>query len=223
MNEVIDFAWFMDEGNRALNAGNFPEAANAFTLATIHADSDNEVASAYQMAGVALRLDSKHGEAHVAFETALLYTKDVALRLSITRDEAAVYLNEGKLHRASDLLEDSFIGLINIDETEAGASLGFLARVELRMGHKNEAYRLFISTDVMLSSGDNRTYEMDNLVWLFKVVSPFVRLTLLPRAVRLIRQTGQRRRIVEIVLLTVGGEWLHGQAERMLRRRQAGS
>ncbi len=218
--EVINFGWYMEVGSEDLGSSRFADAVIAFKHAADAAYSTYEVACAHQMQGVALRLNRKLEEAHVAFGTATLYARgNDELLWRINRDKAMVYMDEGKLRHASDLLEDSFIGLININETEAGASLGFLARVELRIGHKDEAYRLFIVTAIMLSHGDNRTYELNNLVWLFKLVSPFVRPILLPRALRLIRQTGQRRRLVEVALLVVGGNRLYDTAERYATRR----
>ena len=69
---------------------------------------------------------------------------------------------------------------------------------------------------MLRSVGVSGTYELNNLVWLFKRVSPLERIALLPRTLRLIKQTGQQRRLIEVVLLTVGGNRLYNYAKRRL-------
>lgn len=221
-DEALDFDWFMREGNNSLNKGDFADAANTFLLASGQTDDSYEIAAAFQMRGVALRLNKEFEEAHVALGTATLYARgNEELRLRIERDKAIVYMDEGKLWQASQLADDSYTGLRDMGSvTEAAASLGFLGRVRLRVGNKTEAYRMISQADALLRSSNNSTYELNNLIWLLKLARPLMRLNLLPRTLWLIQQTGQTRRLVEVASLAVGGNWLHNKAERYANRRR---
>jgi tetratricopeptide (TPR) repeat protein len=217
--EVINYGWYMKTGEKNLNIGRYADAVIAFTFAASDARNSSESACAYQMQGVALRLNTDYPEAHIAFGIAMMYAiGDHPLRFRIERDEALVYMEEGNLQTAWDLLWDSYKGLRKLhDYIEAAASLGFLGRVAFVKGDRRRAYLLLAEADAMLRSvGVSGTYELNNLVWLFKRVSPLERIALLPRTLRLIKQTGQQRRLIEVVLLTVGGNRLYNYAKRRL-------
>lgn len=50
------------------------------------------------------------------------------------------------------------------DPAERGASLGYLARYRVAQGNVAEALELFGTADVLLQRGENRHYELDNLM-----------------------------------------------------------
>lgn len=220
--KVIGYSWYMAAGNNDLDIGKFADAVIAFDEAASKANSAHESACAYQMQGVALRLNKQYSSAHVAFGVA---TSDAIgndqLRFRIMRDEAHVLMDEGYLRSAVALLKSSSVGLRELgDLTESAMSTGFLGRVHLLKGDKREARRLMSEADgVLRGTAKNDTYELNNLIWLMKVVKPYERRVLLPRALRLIKQTGQRRRLPEVAILVVGGNWLYNYVEALCRRR----
>ena len=218
--EVIDYSWFMHEGWSAMNHGLFAESAEAFRYASQCDEEDVKIAAAHQGHGIAMRLLGEHLESHVSFGTALLYARqDQALKLRIMRDEALTYMAEGKLQRAYNMAHESFIGLSRFDQDESAASLGAMGRIELQRGHREDALRMFNEADGILNRPDsNQDYQLNNLVWLLKVTNLPQRLAMLPRAIRLIKLTEQRRRTIEVVLL-VGGNRLYSFAERFKRSR----
>jgi len=221
--EVVNYDWYMKKGNADLNIGRFANAAIAFMSAAGTERNAYEKACAYQMMGVALRLNKDFPEAGIAFGYAMKYVNgNDKLWLRIERDIGALLMEQGKLKEAAERLGKSYKGLLKLKSyTEAATSLGYLGRVEFLKGDKRKAYLLLAEADAILRSvGVNGTYELNNLIWLFKRVSLFERIALLPRILRLIRQTGQRRRMVEVVLLVVGGNWLYDYAKH---RRWSGS
>jgi hypothetical protein len=224
-NVVNNYDTLMSSANAKLNAGQFIDSADDFANATEEARSTYEKACAYQMMGVALRLDGHSTQvALIAFGIASDLSEDgEELQYRIERDGAMLFADINELLIAYQMLWSSYKGLEGLgSKTEAAISLAVLGRVVNRLGDKDEAFRLMIRADRHLRASDSRTYELNNLVWLLKLVNPLARLALLPRVIRLIRQTGQRRRLAELALLVIGGNPLYDYADR-LRRRRTGS
>ncbi len=218
----VDYDEYMKTGSDKLNTGSFIDAADDFAMAAAKARSAYEMACAYQLTGVALRLDgNSYTQARIAFSRALILSEEgQELQFRIMRDEALLYADIGELLLARQMLMRSYQGLVRLgSKTEAAVSLAAFARIELRLSHDKMAARhLMIRADRYLRFSDNKNYELNNLVWLFKLVNPLTRLNLLPRVLRLIKQTNQRRRFVEVALLVVGGNRLYDIVESRYRR-----
>lgn len=205
---------YMKVGHDRMGKGSFDEAAWAFEHALGDATSPDEKASALQMLGVALRL---LGELDVSMKTLNLAhaTADsVVLKARITRDLGMTYLEQGDYTMANDAMRGSYTILTrNHELVEAAMSRGFQGRVVFLRGWRREGIELLREADKVLRGGDNRDYELNNLIWLMRMSFPD-RLLSLQRAVRLVKQTGQLRRWKELAVIAIGGDWLY----RRLRR-----
>lgn len=104
------------------------------------------------------------------------------------------------------LVEDQQVGS-RPDEAihvEFFVTQGFIARLYSRRGgfkNKREARRIFRQADRALR-GYN-PYELDNLIWLFKIEWPWRRLTQAPRLVALAKSSGNPKRQVQAALLII--------------------
>ncbi len=196
---------------RSLNSGKYTIASRQFLRASNHATDSFAMASAFQMRGVALRLNTEYLAAHNAFLTAMMYALgNEVLRLVIMRDMAMSFMIQKNFRIAAKLLIDSCKGLEMLDEKiEAAVSKSFLGRVEFQVGRLNIARQLLTEVDEILTDGPNRDCEMNNLIWLIKTVEPSDRTHLLIRAVRLVRTTRQWRKLVEFTPLLSGGDRLY--------------
>ena len=205
---------FMNEGQRLMKDGSIQSAGWLFEDAVDCAGSADEKASALQMQGVTQRLLGELDASMETFKLALSTTYDTVLKARITRDLGMTYLDQGKIRLAGEDFLVSYTVLYRNNElAEAAMSKGFQGRAKLMEGSRRDAVRLMREADKVLASGDNRDYELNNLIWLMRA-SHIVRFTGLPRAFRLVKQTGQSRRRKELAVIVIGGDWLY----RLLRK-----
>lgn len=212
---------FMNEGQRLMKDGSIQSAGWLFEDAVDCAGSADEKASALQMQGVTQRLLGELDASMETFKLALSTTYDTVLKARITRDLGMTYLDQGELRLAGEASLVSYTTLTRCHElVEAAMSRGFQGRVALLSRSREMAIKLLREADKVLAGGNNRDYELNNLIWLMRASFPD-RFTGLPRAIRLVKQTGQSRRRKELVVIVIGGDWLHKplhQLYRLLRK-----
>lgn len=208
------YGTFMNEGQRLMKDGSIQSAGWLFEDAVNYAGSADEKASALQMQGVTQRLLGELDASMETFELAFATTYDTVLKARITRDLGMTYLDQGKLRLAGEASLVSYTTLTSYHElVEAAMSRGFQGRVALLSRSREMAIKLLREADKVLTSGNNRDYEVNNLIWLMRA-SHLVRFTGLPRALHLVKQTGQSRRRKELVVIVIGGDRLY----RFLRK-----
>lgn len=209
------FNAYMTVGHDRMRKGTFDEALLSFRHAFRHATSPDEKASALQMQGVVQRLDGRLSASQKTLERARATTNNIVLKARITRDLGMTYLDQSKYTPARDALRGSYVILArNHEPIEAAMSKGFYGRAVFLSGWRREGITLLCEADQLLSGGDNRDYELNNLIWLMRM-SFTDRFINVRRAVRLIRQTGQSMRWRELVVIIIGGNWLHIHLHRL--------
>lgn len=166
-------------------------------------------AQAEQLAGICHRLLGKYDSAEHAFNVAYGHAEDDLHRGRIKRDWGMVYLDRDLADKAMELLDES-LSLIRLardaDPTDEAlveyfVTMGFIGRAHLARGDIESAQLYMRSSDGRLKG--HPPYELNNLVWLLKA-SPFgIRCGLLPRAWRLARKAGHRKRQIQVVLTAV--------------------
>lgn len=220
MTSVSDL---MKAGDTALNRGDTEKALSYFSSASLVADDHRDKARAEQSAGICLRLLKQFEDAKAVFGIAYGYAEDDLLRGRIKRDWGMVFLDEGQADKAMELFEESrhlilSIGLDHPDKNKAHiedyVTLGFIGRAYLVLGDKESARMHMKSADDELRG--HEPYELNNLVWRMKVSPPLIRRKLLfPRAWRLAREAGHRKRQLQILLLAASPTLAHFVEKRM--------
>ena len=162
----------------------------------------NQAAINYRLAGDG-RLGARYwAKAHELFDRVIADTGNPALRARAQRDKAMLLMEQQCYTEALALLRLARQHYTRArDEVEDAATCGFIGRVEYLDG-QNGLLNLMLA-DKVLRRGDNRVYELNNLVWLMKVVNPIHRQQLLCRALRLAVRTGYRRRAAEALLIAI--------------------
>lgn len=205
----------MEEGSRLLKSGSEFLAASRFEEAVVLASNRCQRASALQKLGIARRLNGELEVSEEIHNRAIATAEDDILKARIKRDLGMTYLDKGDYNLAYDILDISYRTLLNHHEPiEAAMSRGFQGRVKLLQGSRKQAVSLLREVDKVLRGGDNRDYELNNLIWLMRA-SYRTRFTGSWRAVRLIKQTEQSRRWKELVVIIIGGNWLHTHSHRL--------
>lgn len=120
--------------------------------------------SLHHMWGVALLGTSKTEEARSHLRKALDMRPDQRRWAAIDRDLSRSYLIDGNLNPAEVQIDRSLEYIPLDDLPERGISLGFKARILIAKGKTLEALELFGTADALLQRGDNRHYELYNLL-----------------------------------------------------------
>lgn len=220
MNQ-FDFDTRMKWGDEHVNAGRLHAAASMYERAATNATNPSERVQAAQKLGIVLRLGGDFELSEVYLKQAYQAAPDTLLRARVARDLAMTLMEnllprrQDYFDRIVDLLEESREAFTR-DSPEYWATVGFAGRAELLFGNRCEAHALMLQADREFRQlrTPHPTYELNNLIWLLRTVSVQKRLVHLPRAVSLIRQTGQTRRYKELAPIMLGGDWLY----RVVRR-----
>ena len=142
------------------------------------------------------------------------HNRDYAMsRIALAEGASTESERNGFAANARRLLEDSISALDKLnDHEEALVSLGFLGRLESTLGHYDRAAAILANVDAKLRKGDNRVYELNNLMHLIRNVIPILHPSYILRASKLIRETGDKRRRRQLVLLVLSGGRLYGKS-----------
>lgn len=200
-------------GEQDLNSGNFAVAKAMFRGAANQDEISNEQAArATQLWAVALRLLGDFEKADETFRIAYTYRHEISKTLlgSILRDWAMNDLEWG--HYDDALLRiNQAMELHRYNNTEYGASVGFRARITGSLEDYAEA-------DYLLRHSDNKVYELNNLIWWMRAMSPAHRLHKLQRALYLAKITGMRQRAIEARIIALLGDHIYRAIKRLKRR-----
>lgn len=222
----------LQTGEIALNNGDFITALSQFDEAFKCAENDEQAARALQWRGITYRLSGKYVDAIDSLEEALARVDERSLQAGlINRDLGMVYVDlvqrykdngDSSTARAARLhLENSQTILREVGlSIEEAATLGFIGRLHYIIGEKLPAAVAMKRADQILKKSDNPAYELNNLIWLMRVVPRSERVELNRRALKLVQETGQTRRLKELKLLMLGGDRLYRLARRFASFRE---
>ncbi len=176
----------------------------------------NQAAINYRLAGDG-RLGARYwAKAHELFDRVIADTGNPALRARAQRDKAMLYVEEERYDEAEKLLSAARGEYdASYNWVEFWCTRGFEARVFYAQGKHALAREHLHSADHGLR-GQHDLYELNNLVWLMKVVNPIHRQLLLCRALRLALRTGYHRRALEALLIAISPHLY----ERVLRAKR---
>lgn len=226
-NPDQSYASLMDQGEAAMNTDRMLDAIDVYNAAARAAADNTEQAQAVQLASIALSVSGQLQEAEALNAVALgLADGDPILTARILRDSAMVTLRIASRSRntsskqafvrlASATLNQS-IALLRGSEhqVERTISLSYRGRYQLLFGESQDAALILRLADETLCSSNNRTYELNNLMWLLRAVPRKERSELRNRIMPLIAQTGQTRRYNQIPLIMLGGNRLYTFVEQ---------
>ena len=219
------FADLMQQGTEVLNTS--PRSGDAITIYDEAIRTTRKKASkaeAHQMRSIALSLAGKHEESILAADEARKQAVGNDLLLGrIIRDANMARLRYALSLRLSDKRRAPLIALATIGffestqvlskdpehQFEKFVSIGFTGRAYFATGRLSEATSEMYRCDHYMQLGDNRTYELNNLMWLIRAVDRPARPLLRDRIVKLIEQTGQTSRTAELRLIMIGGDKLY--------------
>jgi len=206
-------------GEAELATSNLTSALNAFEAAAFIADTADQQATALNLKAIALSLLGRYAMSQDTSNEALQYaSNNPTLAGKIKRDEGMSLLRYAstrifpRVHVSAEvamLLKES-IKLLSFDgdNLELAVSHGYMGRQMLVIGKQARARQYMRQADAIIRLGDNRDYELNNLMWLIRA-DPLHRQTLRSRIIRLIEQTGQTRRNDELRLIMLGGNTLY--------------
>lgn len=163
----------------------------------------NQAAINYRLAGDGRFDDPYWVKAHELFDRVIANAQASELRNRARRDKAMLYVEEERYDEAEKLLSAARGEYdASYNWVEFWCTRGFEARVFYAQGKHALAREHLHSADHGLR-GQHDLYELNNLVWLMKVVNPIHRQQLLCRALRLAVRTGYRRRAAEALLIAI--------------------
>lgn len=163
----------------------------------------NQAAINYRLAGDGRFDDPYWVKAHELFDRVIAEAQEGELRNRARRDKAMLYVEEERYDEAEKLLSAARGEYdASYNWVEFWCTRGFEARVFYAQGKHALAREHLHSADHGLR-GKHDLYELNNLVWLMKVVNPIHRQQLLCRALRLAVRTGYRRRAAEALLIAI--------------------
>lgn len=154
-----------EQGERARIAGDDEAAIDYYREAlTLCEDSSQlEAWRVQHMLGVSLTSAEQYSLAQTYFAEARLHAPNSAMG-AICRNHARCLLLQGNAFSALGKINES-LEYIPIEHlSERGASNGFLARIQIARGHTYLALQYFGLADSLLQRGDNRYYELYNLL-----------------------------------------------------------
>jgi tetratricopeptide (TPR) repeat protein len=218
--EMRTYAENMAEGHRLLGHDK-PLAASDFFVAAATGEEEvnpTELAEARQMLGICDRLCKEYKLSKENFLLALSLSEDNGkLQGGILRDFSQLYLDLGRPDQAILCLEDSkyALGQSDAPAEEIAATDGFIGRCLLVQGKRDKAFEKMVEAHSVLRHGDNRHYELNNLVWLLMATPYLRRLRYAPRGIQLAREQQRKQRLYEILILTALGN----TAYRVIKKR----
>lgn len=221
----------MELAEQAMNSGKLTVAICECSGAINSSANNNEKAQAVQKLGIVQRLAHQLDRSERSLRLAMtLAGGDDQLTARIERDLAMTLLEQltlGSRYRTGltpELVRRiDFIKVVMMlydvmkvlrDGDEYWITAGYVGRAYLMVGSRSRAREEFKRADEHLRNGDNRDYELNNLMWWLRTLPIWRRLSLLDRAEALIEETGQARRKPELAIVALGGNWLY----RWLRR-----
>ncbi len=203
-------------GEVALNKGDYRAAIREFDIACDLAASVDERAQAFQWLGITKRkMRDLTGSLHELGQALQLARGNELLSARVQRDLAMTLMERLTPLSGFKFFFDIIVMLEKAKSTFAESSsdywatVGFIGRAHLLYGDRAEARQAMMRADEGLRSRSalNRTYQLNNLVWLM-CVEPFGdRLRDGLRARRLVKQTGQTRRSSAQLAAIVLGGW----------------
>jgi|GEM_PF-5450920 len=189
-------------------------------------DAENDFCTAAELAGILVEFTKDNDEKFAALHllgicTRMVFGGDslsermlqtvIELELRHTdktlaprahRDLGMVYVDMEDYSKAGHHVETSYFLLEEQGEyQEAAISQGFIGRVALCVGDTERAYLLMSLADEKLKHGDDRSAELNNLIWLMQASVPLQRLKDHRRAIKLAKQVGTKRRCKEAHLI----------------------
>lgn len=210
------FAAKIRRGILLVKLGLFGLAQRYFRDAATVAKSRAQVAESLQWRGITHRLQGNLSTSIEMFKAAIALTEDnTHLQGRLYRDLAmtiVAQLRKAKHGPARKLHEDGAEAcllksqsLLNTtgDSVELAATYGFHGRLCALVGNPGQARSYYARADTVLKGGDNRDYELNNLIWMLKVATPQKRAAIRSRIWPLIWQTRQFRRVHEVVATTI--------------------
>jgi hypothetical protein len=240
--ELSSYELRMRDGNTALGEGRFFDALNEYGGAAHVAIDDAEKASALQMKAVTYSMAAQDEAATRAVKEAMKVAgDDIVLKGRISRDAAMIMMRiaaatrirkkrDRLAHDALKMLMESLAYLRGPDHViEFTVTLGFLGRYELLFGKKKwNAQHILENAGATLHEGDNRIYELNNLMWLIRAVPAKERPALQARILPLIETTGQTFRYDQLALIMRFGNrtymyveqrpWMQRTAQKAMAR-----
>ena len=216
------FTRAMDEGHASLGMGQHVRARGEFSEALRVAFNDDvRRVQALHMRGVVRRLMGNFRDAHQDFTTALrLVASDSTTAGRIKRDQGLCYLDQARgdvtfAGKAFEALTASFNALQHEDVAEASTTLSCLGVYYDFIGDRAQALHL-LRRGVRLVRGKHIVYEMNNRVRLAHT-SVLWRWICAPRTVIAgVRTKKNLAKLIEFVLLLIGGKRLAGAGRRGL-------
>lgn len=216
------YAEYMELGRKAMNKGDYVCAAMDYDNAYGVAPDTRARADAMQMLGIVERLARRLGES----ESDLTKSREIAaitgdkqLMLRIDRNLAMTLMerlkpgNEALFNRIERLLDRP--KQLFEDPDEYWVNVGFIGRAYLLCGERGEARQALESADDYLRSSGNRTYELNNLLWLMMVLPVRDRYGILKRANQLVAAAEQPRHKYSPLIITIGGRRLYRLVARL--------
>lgn len=218
-------------GHRYMKAGNTVLAARTFDRASkANSISAEQKSMALHMLGVCQSVLGNFESAEWSFEEAESLTSDAANKLHIQRDQSALARHMGLYGISYKLAGASYYGLVRLAlratddkerarlNDEAYASLSFLGEVECLLGEYQEGTAHLWIAYTLLHSGGNDHYLLNAIVRLLKYCpESHFRMNIVRRALSIARKDGNKRRMAEIVILTLAGRRTYNLLERLYR------
>lgn len=196
--------------------------------------SKSDAARAFQVQGLTRRKMGDYVEASEALKTAVhLAEGEPAAELllgRIHRDLAMAYMD--MMSSASSpgaYFSARFQAGVELDSSErllregggmleCAVTIGFIGRYYYLIGNTKKAAELMLEADAVLRNGNNRVYELNNLIWLLKVRR---RLAYYRRILRLIKELdvigGTRHQEARIIFY--GSDGFYRLARKLLDAR----
>jgi tetratricopeptide (TPR) repeat protein len=164
MNDQGEYTRLIQEGERLRNANNPRAAIRAYGEAYDIAGPQNRTVA--HMLGVSHLMAGEYGSALIWLNTARQDACDIEAG-NIYRDIAEVYRQQGDLEQATEAVIKS-LKLLPEGSQDYGATIGFLARIELQQGRRQMRIALWDFAEaerILGKSGSRRKRLYNRLHW----------------------------------------------------------
>lgn len=204
------YGGYSKSGDELERAGKSYEAATEFKKAARVAFDQRDKCTALHRAAINLRVAKQYEDAEYTFEEALANSNGGGQELRIKRDMIMARVLSGRVTSEDEsTLDEIYSNQLKVGMLlEAGVTLGFIARLDLKLGKSRDAALLdFSEADRLMRKSEyrNRVYELNNLIHWMKNENFIKRFILGPRAIYLALKTGYRIRAIEASILMTGG------------------
>ena len=169
---------------------------------------------AMHLAAINFRLAREWDQSRTCFKQLLASLPVGSLeRRRVLRDYSMLLVDMGELETALVMIGPVCCVQSNdLNTTEYGASVSIRARIYALKGDVDRALEDFEEADRLIRTSDgpvNHVYRLNNMVWWMKYCSPIDRLRLALIGAFLALRTSYTRRLVEVLILAVGGNQLY--------------